>query len=56
MYKLLGKLPRRTGSPRRIRPVADWQLFFSVRSSRGAILTSTSFVSSCENAGYENKY
>ena len=25
MYKLLGKLPRRTGSPRRIRPVADWQ-------------------------------
>ena len=25
MYKLLGKLPRKTGSPRRIRPVADWR-------------------------------
>jgi hypothetical protein len=55
MYKLLGKLPRKnrftTANPSCGGLAAD-----ASRSSRGAILMSTSSSSACENAGYENKH
>jgi len=31
---LFGKLPKKTGSPRRIRPVADWQPVLPIRDIR----------------------